>query len=178
MKLVIIRHPETNKLAELSGEPDMPSPAGRAQLECVAEACRREHVQAVVHSTVPRAAIAGKTLAQDLRVPHIPQDGLRERDFGDWNEWEWPQIAAELDKLSTEQRYTFVPPHGESWQQMESRLRAALQDIVALGYDSVALVMHVGSIRALLPIIRRAPKESTLQLMPDFGQLFVEAYQS
>lgn len=177
MNLVIIRHPETNALAGLRGKLDEPSPAGRAQLNQIADICGREHVQTVVHSVVPRAAIAGEMLARELDVPHLPQAGLQERDFGDWNDREWPQIAAELDKLSLEERYMFVPPNGESWQQMEIRLRAALRDITALGYDSVALMMHVGSIRALLPIVRREPKESTLQLMPEYGQVFMEEYE-
>ena len=113
MKLVIIRHAETNRMAGLSGEPDVPSPAGHAQLEHVIEVCRNENVEAVFHSIQPRAALAAEAIAQALNTPSIEQPGIEERTFGDWDEWEWPQIAAELDKLTTEERYTFVPPNGE-----------------------------------------------------------------
>lgn len=176
MKLVIIRRPKTNNDAGLPSELDAPSPEGQEQLAQVAEVCRNEKVQAVVHSTQPRAACAAEALALTLSIPSIPQEGLEERNFGDWDNWEWPQISAELGKLSVEERYTFVPPNGESWQQMEERLRSALAHIASLGYESVAVMTHWGSVRAMLPILRSEPKESTLQLNVANGQSFVEEY--
>jgi broad specificity phosphatase PhoE len=177
MKLVIVRRPETNKDTGASGEPAAPSSGGQAQLLRVAETCKAQAVQAVFHSLQPRAAMAGEILAKSLGVPSIAQEGLEERNFGDWDEWEWPQIAAELSKLSTDERYTFVPPNGESWQQMEKRLRAALNEMADQGYKSIAVVTHWGPIRVLLPILRNEPKESTLQLEVANGETFVEEYQ-
>jgi broad specificity phosphatase PhoE len=176
MKLVIIRHPETNKMAGLPGEPDAPSPAGHSQLESLTETCRSENVEAVFHSTQQRAVFAAEALALALNIPSLEQPGLEERNFGDWDEWEWPQIAAELDKLTTEERYTFVPPNGESWRQMEARLRAALLEVEAKQYESVALVTHWGPIRGLIPVITGEPKESTLDLHVEPGQSFVVEY--
>jgi broad specificity phosphatase PhoE len=176
MKLVVARHPETNKNAGLPGEPEAITPKGQEQIKSIADVCRQQGVQAVVHSTQDRAATAAETLAKILGVPIMAQVGLEERNFGDWDNWEWSQIAAELDKLTTEERYMLVPPNGESWQQMETRLRTALASIASLGYDSVAVITHMGSIRALLPMLRNQPKESTLQLMPENGQIFVEEY--
>jgi len=176
MKLVIIRRPEINKDAGSAGEPSAPSFKGKEQLARVAETCRDQGVQAVIHSIMPRAAIAANELAQTLRVPSIDQEGLEERSFGDWNSWEWPQIAQELDKLTPEERYTFVPPNGESWQQMTERLGVALVHIASLEYESVAVMMHTGSMRGLLPIVRGEPRESTLQFMPDYGEAVVEEY--
>jgi len=177
MKLVIIRHAETNKIAGLPGEPDGLSPASQAQIEKLVETCRSENVEAVFHSPQARAAYTAEALAASLNVPSLEQPGLEERNFGDWDEWEWPQIAAELDKLTTEERYTFVPPNGESWQQMEERLRVALQAIASKQYQSAAVITHSGAIRALLPIITGEPKESTLNLLAENGQAFVVEYQ-
>ena len=175
MKLTIVRRPETNQDAGLPGEQqEAPSPQGHKQVSRMAKVCQIEGVQAVVHSTQPRAALAAALLAQTLAVPCIAQEGLQERHFGDWDEWEWPQIAAELSKLTIDERYTFQPPNGESWQQMEDRLRVALADIAVHGYQSVALVTHWGPIRALLPVLRNEPKASTLELSVDYGQTFVE----
>jgi probable phosphoglycerate mutase len=178
MKLVIIRHAESNKMAGLTGEPDAPSPAGQAQLAVLAETCRNEKVTAIFHSPQARAVFAAEALALALNVPCITQPGLEERSFGDWDAWEWPQIAAELDKLTTEERYTFVPPNGESWQQMEARLSAALRNISTKQYESVAVVTHWGPIRAILPMLKNEPKESTLDLEVKPGQSFVVEYQT
>jgi alpha-ribazole phosphatase len=129
-----------------------------------------------VHSTLPRAALAAKDLAQSLNVPLYAQKGLQERDFGSWSKWEWPQISMKLDKLRLEDRYTFAPPNGESWQQMEARLLVALKNVSSLGYDNVAIMTHAGPIRVLLPILRDRPMDSTLKLIPVLGQCFIEKY--
>lgn len=178
MKLVIARHAETNKAAGLPGEPDVLSPAGHTQVDGLIKVCRTENVEAVLHSAQSRALLTAEALAFALNVPSIEQVGLEERSFGDWDEWDWTQIADELNKLATEERYTFVPPNGESWQQMEGRLRVALQEIAAKQYQSVAIVTHWGSIRALLPVVNNEPKESTLSLNVEYGQAFIADYQS
>ena len=170
MKLVIIRHAETNKIAGLPGDPAALSPAGHSQVKKLVETCRSENVEAIFHSTQSRAVFTAEDLARALNVQSVEQPGLEERSFGDWDEWEWPQIAAELDKLTTDERYTFVPPNGESWQQMEERLRTALQEIVSKQYESVAIITHGGAIRALLPIVKGEPKESTLDCLPRTGR--------
>ncbi len=164
-------------MAGLPGEPDVLSPTGQSQLEKLVDTCHGESVEAVFHSTQPRAVNTAEALAGALAVPTFAQSGLEERNFGDWDNWEWPQIAAELDKLSTEERYTFVPPNGESWQQMEARLRAAMGEITTKQYASVAVVTHWGPIRALLPAVTGQPKESTLGLQVEPGQSFVVDYQ-
>jgi broad specificity phosphatase PhoE len=173
MKLVIIRHAESNKMAGLPGEPDDLSPAGHSQVEELVKTCRSENIEAVFHSTQSRAVHTAEALALALNIPSIAQPGLEERSFGDWDNWEWSRIAAELDKLSTEERYTFIPPNGESWQQMEERLRAALSEVSSRQYTSIAIVTHWGSIRALLPILKNEPKESTLDLIVEPCQAFI-----
>lgn len=177
MKLVITRHAETNKGAGSPGEPDALTALGYKQIEKLVEICRNENVEAIFHSTLPRAIYTAKATTLALGIPTVEQLGLEERSFGDWNEWEWSQIAASLNQLTTEERYTFVPPNGESWQQMEARLRTALQAITSNQYESVAIVTHWGAIRALLPVVKNEPKESTLDLNVENGQAFVIEYQ-
>jgi broad specificity phosphatase PhoE len=176
MKLVIIRHAESNKMAGLAGEPDAPSPKGRLQLQKLVEVCRQENVEAIFHSPQSRAVFAAEALSLALSVPSVSQPGLEERSFGDWDNWEWPLISAELDKLTNEERYTFMPPNGESWQQMEERICAALGQISAKQYGSVAIVTHWGPIRVLLPMIKGESKESTLDLHVEPGESFVVDY--
>ena len=178
MKLVIIRHAESNQMAGLPGEADTPSPAGHSQIEKLIETCRDENVQAIFHSTQARAVFVAEALALALNVPSVADPGLEERNFGDWNSWEWSQISAELNKLTAQERYTFIPPNGESWQQMEERIHIALEQIGVGQYTSIAVVTHWGSIRVLLPMIKNEPKESTLNLNVEPGQSFVVEYQA
>jgi broad specificity phosphatase PhoE len=173
MKLVIIRHAESNKMAGLTGDSDAPSPVGHSQIAKLIEVCRNENVEVIYHSTQARAVFAAGALSLALDIPSVDQPGLEERSFGVWDSWEWPRIAAELDKLTPEERYTFIPLNGESWQQMEERIRAALERINAQQHKSVAIVTHWGPIRVLLPMIKDEPKESTLDLNVEPGQSFI-----
>jgi broad specificity phosphatase PhoE len=176
MKLVVICRPEINMEAGTAGQSEAPSPRGEEQLLQLREFCRSQGVQAVVHSIRLRASIAAECLSRLLGVPAIPQEGLEERNFGDWNKWEWSKIAAELGQLSTAERYTFLPAGGESWQQLEERLQAALTDIASLGYDSVAVMTHWSPIRSILQMLRGEPREAALQYNAARGECYVEEY--
>jgi alpha-ribazole phosphatase len=178
IKLVIIRHPETNKIAGLAGEQDAPSPKGLKQLSHIARVCHDEAVQTVVHSTLPRAAVAADMLAEMLELPSIAEQGLEERNFGEWERWGWPKISIELSKLSLESRYTFKPPGGESWQEMDVRLHAALSGIAALKYDSVAVVTHAGTMRVLLTILNVKSKASAISYVPALGKCVTEEFDT
>jgi broad specificity phosphatase PhoE len=132
----------------------------------------------VVYSTLPRASVSADLLAKILDVPALPEQALQERDFGSWDSWEWPRISVELNKLSLEARYTFRPPGGETWQEMEDRLRTALKDIAALDYDTVAAVTHAGSIRVLLEILGTKTKANTINFIPGLGKSIVEEFDA
>ena len=162
----------------MAGEQDSPSPKGLTQLSHIARVCHEEDVKVVVHSTLPRAAIAADMLAEILSLPSIAQRGLEERNFGEWERWDWPKISFELSKLSLESRYTFKPPGGESWQEMEARVRAVLSDIAALKHDSVAIVTHAGTMRVLLTILDVKSKLAAINYVPALGKCVIEEFDT
>lgn len=167
VRLIALRRATTNpEASSLSTE-------GTKQIDTILESVGTEEPEAIVSSEMPRALVTAKELANRSDLPLIRQDGFQERSFGDWDTWDWPSIAAKLDPLSLEERFTFVPPNGESWQQMEQRLREAVGEVAALPYSTVIVVTHWGPIRALLPMLNSQPRESTLQLEVANGQSFV-----
>lgn len=172
MKLLLVRRAEIDQVGSVATDSPALSTTGESQLSALVEQLRSRSIGAVVTSEMPRAIATARQLSEMLAVPMIRQSGLHERDFGDWDSWEWPDIAAKLDPLSVEERYEFVPPSGESWKQMDQRLSEAFDSIREMPYDSVAVVTHWGPIRALIPMLSRQSKESTLQLTVDNGQLF------
>lgn len=173
MELHVVRRAETNQDRSGTTASLVLSAIGESQVTAIAERFRVDRLSAVVSSELPRAIVTAQRLSDLLEVPMTQQSGLHERDFGDWNSWEWSNIAAKLDPLSIEERYEFVPPNGESWQQMERRLNDAIDAIRTMPYESVAIVTHWGPIRALIPMLSGQDKESTLQLTVDNGQSFV-----
>jgi broad specificity phosphatase PhoE len=178
IKLVIIRHPETNEIANLPGERNAPSPEGLKKLAHLTDVCHKEHVEAVAYSTLPRSAISAELLTKDLGVPGVPLDSLQERYFGKWDREDWPRISVELSKLSIEDRYTFKPPgNGESWEEMDARLLTALNEIAKLERQSVAVMTHAGSMRVLLVLLGSKSKVASTKFIPALGQSVVVEYE-
>jgi broad specificity phosphatase PhoE len=112
-------------------------------------------------------------LAEMLGISSVAQAGLQEREFGKWSSWDWPRISVELSKLSMEDRYTFKPTGGESWQDMEVRVRAALHDIADRKYDSAAVMTHAGTMRVIFNILNIKSKNETINFIPALGRCIV-----
>jgi broad specificity phosphatase PhoE len=88
---------------------------------------------------------------------------LAERNWGEWEGKAWPEIEEVLKPMTIEERYTFVPPMGESWQQMESRLKGAIDNVMKSGYETVAVITHEGALRGIIPLMLNSSKESSFK---------------
>jgi broad specificity phosphatase PhoE len=116
----------------------------------------------VLTSPEQRALETAQIVAEALVVPLRRSEWLRERNWGQWSGQPWQQIHERLKPMSLEERFTFVPPGGESWQQMEQRLLAHLQTWRQLS-ESAAVVAHGGLLRALIPLLLDEPRESSFR---------------
>lgn len=170
VELIVMRRAETNPAEPTT--PPILSPEGLDQIDGVVKAIGTDRLEAIVSSEMSRALATAEELVNRSGAPLIRQDGLQERNFGDWNTWDWPSVAAQLELLSLQERFTFVPPNGESWQQMERRLRKAIDEVATLPYNTVLVVTHWGPIRVLSSILNSQPRESTLQLEVANGECF------
>lgn len=165
MKVLFLRHgqTETNVKAAVHRTDDETAlnEAGRYQAKALAKRCRAEGVRQIVASPERRARQTAEIIAAPLglKVEVLPE--LSERSWGDWAGKPWADIEAKLHAMDLNERYNFVPPGGESWRQMEHRLRIALDNITASQAETVAVVTHGGALRALMPILKNQPKETS-----------------
>jgi probable phosphoglycerate mutase len=120
-----------------------------------------------------RSNETAQIIADGLGLPVKVKEGLTERDWGLWKDLRWVEASDRLEKLSLEERYTFVPDGGESWEHMETRLFSALEEIADenTGGENILIVMHRGGLRAALPIIARAGKEKHKDFSVPTGSL-------
>ncbi|MGE3770185.1 MAG: histidine phosphatase family protein [Bdellovibrionales bacterium] len=112
---------------------------------------------AIYSSPLQRTQSTAKPLADVLELPVVVIENLRERRWGEWGGWVWTDVSAQLENMTLDQRYTFVPPgnNGESWQQMEVRLLKAVGDAVAAApaKSGIVFVTHHGCLRCILPML-------------------------
>jgi broad specificity phosphatase PhoE len=167
MRVLLIRHGQTSKntvgAVHSQNDSEPLNETGLAQAHKVAEICKRKGVTLVLHSPESRSTDTAKIIAAQTGAELHAVPELRERNWGDWSSLPWLDIKARLDQMSFEERFTFVPPQGESWQQMVERLQVALDALTHLSAEVVAVVAHAGCLRALLPIIDHEPHESSYQ---------------
>lgn len=164
MKIYFIRHGETqiniaggvHKLNDILGL----TKKGKGQAEKIGHALMNIGIQQIYSSSDQRALETAKIIGKSLSIEPIPDSGFSERNWGDWaSDRSWDDIKTYLDTLSTEERYKFIPPGGESWKEMEKRIMDSLGKIVTGKQLSTAIVTHGGVLRALLPILKGESRE-------------------
>lgn len=166
MRLILIRHGQTDvnaqglihKISDEAGLNDI----GKKQIESVTEVIKKNNGEIIFSSEEKRAVESAEIIARGIGKKHQTLSLLNERNWGDWQIKSWNEIEKFLNGLSIEKRYTFVPPNGESWQQMENRLQKALNIFNNQNTETVVIVTHGGALRGLMPLLTNSPRQTSL----------------
>jgi broad specificity phosphatase PhoE len=169
MHLWLIRHGQTDKnvqdVMHIVNDPTPLSSLGAHQALQTARFLKQKAmpVEAIFCSLEKRAEQTAQILQTVLNVPIFATQSLTERDWGRWNNESWNYVRKQLEPLTVEERYQFIPPQGESWRMFEQRLEQELQRILRQPYQRVAIVTHGGCLRCLMPWLTSQPKESSFE---------------
>jgi probable phosphoglycerate mutase len=129
----------------------------KGQLQAVATAARLTTLvtdtAAVVTSPLSRCVATAEAIAGDINVPVRVVPDLIECDFGGWEgltfaevQQRWPD---ELDRWLASP--AVAPPGGESFQDVATRVRAVVNDLLArYPSQTVVAVSHVTPIKLIL----------------------------
>ena len=80
-------------------------------------------------------------------------DRLKELSFGSWEGLTWREVRAREATVRARDKWTFVPPGGESYAMLAERVAPAVADITR---DAV-IVSHGGVARVLLHLLGNVP---------------------
>lgn len=111
-------------------------------------------------------------LATDLGLGPVRKDPrLMELSFGQWEGLLWADIPRDISEYWTADVVNRAPPGGESFQDLITRVQAAIEDdeLWAAG-SKVLLVTHAGVIRALHHILKGVEPNSSLSVPISFGE--------
>jgi probable phosphoglycerate mutase len=154
--LFLARHGETdwNAAGRWQGQTDVPlNEQGRAQAREIALRLRSEGIRSIATSDLLRARATAEIVAEELGlvVDHVHPD-LRERCFGCFEGLTREEVAARHPEAW--QRYVDdpgpAPPGGESREELLARLLPAISGAAERLAGPLLVVMHGGSMRALL----------------------------
>jgi broad specificity phosphatase PhoE len=182
-KLILVRHGETSTNTEGKihkySDPEELTSNGVLQIRKTADALNKYHPYAVYCSKEKRALQSAKVISKELNIPLLETNGLEERNWGDYAGLTFQEIKqkAGMDNMTFEERYTFHPPHGESWKETEGRLLKTLGEILSKNKGkTVVLVTHGGSIRIYMPTLLGVNKEESYKYDPDNASISVFDY--
>lgn len=136
---------------------------GKADIQKIAEYFKQQNIAVsdVYSSDLDRTRQTAEAIANAYNLPVKIKTDLTERNWGDWGGMVWEEVAKKLSVMDIEDRYTFVPPNGESWQHMEERVFKALEEIAEENTEGehIVIVTHKGVLRSVLPVLAEAGKE-------------------
>jgi probable phosphoglycerate mutase len=157
-RLVLVRHAQSewNAVGRWQGQADPPlSSEGRRQAQALADALKGEAIDLVVSSDLRRALETARIVGASLGLSPVPDARFRELDVGDWTGLVREQIERRAaDALA---RFDAGDPDlhaggAESRREIRRRVRRAAEALVREhSGHRIALVTHLGVIRALLP---------------------------
>ena len=152
----LARHGETadNKDRRFQGQKDVPLNAtGEAQARALAEAAREHGFAALYTSPLIRAKATADAIGEALGLQPRVDDRLKEVDVGTWEGRLKDDIAREdpdgwaaFGRGGEDWRF----PGGESLQEQQDRVIAALVDITQAGDLPALVICHRGVIRCAL----------------------------
>ena len=179
-RFVLIRHGQTewNRVERFRGRADLAlDDTGMRQAEAAAERLSRWQIAAIYSSPLRRALMTAQSLASQLRLAVQPLEGLIDIDFGDWQGLS-PQEAAAQDsdlyKKWLERPHEVRFPHGESLQDVQHRITAAIESLVQnYSEQTVVLVAHNVVCRVLLCVVLGLDNSHFWQLGQDVGAINV-----
>ncbi len=180
MEILLCRHGETDTnvrgKTHTSGDQVGLNDVGRLQSSKLASVAAMHNVRAIFTSPEKRAIESAQIVGQSLGcVPTIVPD-LRERDWGEWSGEPWSEIAARLSSKTLDERYSFAPPRGESWERMEQRLKRAVDKIAQKTEGNSMIVTHGGALRALIPVLKREERARSLGYDFDNASVTIFSY--
>jgi len=179
LRLLLIRHGEvlSNREMRYVGARDEPlADSGILQADHLAAALALLPVRAVYSSPLSRARETGRRIAAARAVDLRIEPRLREQSFGDWEGLTRAE-ALERDRerlLRWEADLGTPPPGGEPLTEVQARMLGLVEEL-ARGHrgEHVALVSHVGPIKALLCAALGAPLATARHLFLDPATLSV-----
>lgn len=168
MKLYFVRHGEAEgSEGRAVGQLDLPlSDLGARNVEALAASWQGPPPDRLVASDLRRATGSARILGNRFGIDPLIDARLREVSFGEWEGRSWDEIyqndRQRYDAWS-ERWWDQAPPGGESFTDLGRRVHDWYGELEE-GGDTIVVVAHGGSIRALLVELLAIPRERAFEL--------------
>lgn len=169
MEVYLINHTLVENPELCYGQSDIPVALSFENEVARLERILPDGVHAIYSSPLTRCTLLAKNLfpGQDI----IVSDKLKELNFGDWELQNWDFINPdELDKWLVD-FVNISPPNGETYNQLNVRVKDFIQKLLQQDYERVVIVTHPGIIRCFMAHLLHFSLKQALKIPTDFGSI-------
>jgi ribonuclease H / adenosylcobalamin/alpha-ribazole phosphatase len=186
-RFYLIRHGETAKniqMRYLGTRDELLTENGRRQAHQIADALSQLPIEMVVSSSLRRAADTAARIQEGCGIELRLDSRLVEGSFGSWEGLTRAEVmrlsSADAELLTRwESDPSCAPPGGESIESIQTRIVALVNELIGeFPNSSIALVSHVGPIKALLAAVLEIPLQASRRLFLDPGGISVVEWGS
>lgn len=166
MELYFVRHVHPEIAAGTCyGQLDVPLTEGYAPMHDEIFASIG-HIDKVYTSPLQRCRL----LAARLSAGYVPDERLKELNFGKWEGMKWDEIDRKLMDHWGANYISVGPPEGESLQELVDRLDSFLKELPA--YEKVVIVTHAGVIRVARHLLEGKPLHEIMSEKINYGGIY------
>lgn len=169
-KILLIRHGRTdwNDVQRFQGSSDIPLNAtGIVQADKLAKRLAAWPIDTLYTSPLIRAVQTASAIASFHSLSPLPLCELSEVNFGSWEGSFLKHLKeTEAENFNTWLQDPFfnMPSGAETWPQIEARVQKAINVIFSEKHSHVAIVSHVGTMRALFSVLLKLDPHSVWKI--------------
>lgn len=164
MIILLVRHGETNTnalgMSAVVGNDAPLNENGKRQAVIAAKIVEKFIPTKIYTSPFLRCQQTAESIAKNTDAQIEISESLKEFDMGDWANMKSHDTKALLIQHDawdySPSKFEFRVPGGESWQDVAIRMKSFLKKLQSMEDETVVLVSHNATIRALVGIMRDA----------------------
>lgn len=117
-------------------------------------------------------ALRCQALAETVATEILPDERLREMNFGTWENRLWTELPSAETAPWMADYVTLAPPQGETFGAVQQRAAAFLDELAATTAEEPTLVFtHGGTIRALVCHCLEIPLRNAFRMQIDYASV-------
>lgn len=174
-KIFLVRHGHIEYEGEKRyiGITDLPlSPAGIEQVTGLKEYFSGIEIEKAFTSPLKRCLRTAEILLEGRNTDCEVVDELKEIHMGEWENKSMALIRQDFPELYEKRGATidtFIPPGGESFEQLQKRVMPVFESIARSAAGNILIVGHAGVNRVILSTLMGVPLKELFQINQPYG---------
>ena len=169
MEVYLINHTHVENPQLCYGQSDIPVAITFESEVAMLQRILPDGVHAIYTSPLTRCTLLAKNLfpGQDM----IVSDKIKELNFGDWELQDWDEINHNVLDEWLIDFVNIAPPNGETYNQLNTRVKSFIQNLLQQPHERVAIVTHPGVIRCFMAHLLHFSLKQALKIPTDHASI-------